>query len=360
MRIPLVPALMFSIVGAGLAQTRPAPAISHVPAAAVELFDGFWQQRLAINREVTIPHIMRQNEETGRVANFARAARRATGAYQGRRFNDTDVYKAIEAASYTLRRHPNPALDKQLDDLIALIAAAQESDGYLYPARTIDPKEPAPGAGPARWVHLNGSHELYNAGHLYEAAVAHFGNTGKRTLLDVAIKNANLVGSVFGPGKRRAVPGHQEIELALVRLGEASGNPRIPSSPSGFSTSAAGSTRPSRTPTARLRCTTTANTGRIIGRSSNRIARLVTPCARPTCTPAWPTSRSASIARRIAPRSSAVRRRHRQAPVRHRRYRRPQRHRVVRRRLRAAESNRATPKHVRRSVSNSGQCGCSG
>jgi uncharacterized protein len=225
MRIPLVPALMFSIVGAGLAQTRPAPAISHVPAAAVELLDGFWQQRLAINREVTIPHIMRQNDETGRVANFARAARRATGAYQGRRFNDTDVYKAIEAASYTLRRHPNPALDKQLDDLIALIAAAQESDGYLYPARTINPKEPAPGAGPARWVHLNGSHELYNAGHLYEAAVAHFANTGKRTLLDVAIKNADLVGSVFGPGKRRAVPGHQEIELALVRLGEASGNP---------------------------------------------------------------------------------------------------------------------------------------
>ncbi len=225
MRIPLVPALMVSIVGAGLAQTRPAPAIVQTPAASVELLDGFWQQRLAINREVTIPHIMRQNEVTGRVANFARAARRATGAYQGRRFNDTDVYKAIEAASYTLHRHPNPALDKQLDDLIALIAAAQEPDGYLYPARTINPKEPAPGAGPVRWVHLNGSHELYNAGHLYEAAVAHFANTGKRTLLDVAIKNADLVRSVFGPGKRTAVPGHQEIELALVRLGEASGNP---------------------------------------------------------------------------------------------------------------------------------------
>jgi DUF1680 family protein len=206
-----------------MTQPKPAAPIVPVPTKAVELLDGFWQQRLAINREVTIPHIMRQNEATGRVANFARAARRATGAYEGRRFNDTDVYKAIEAASYTLLTRPDPALEKQLDDLIATIAAAQEPDGYLYPARTIDPKNPAPGAGPARWVHLNGSHELYNAGHLYEAAVAHFQATGKRTLLDVAIRNANLVAAVFGPGKRRAVPGHQEIELALVRLAEATG-----------------------------------------------------------------------------------------------------------------------------------------
>jgi DUF1680 family protein len=205
------------------AQPRPGETIAPVPLRSVQLIEGFWQQRLAINRTITIPHIMRQNDATGRVANFARAARRATGPYEGRRFNDTDVYKAIEAASYSLIAHPDPALDRQLDDLIAVIAAAQEPDGYLYPARTIDPKNPAPGAGPARWVHENGSHELYNAGHLYEGAVAHFQATGKRTLLDVAIKNANLVRSVFGPDKRQAVPGHQEIELALVRLSEATG-----------------------------------------------------------------------------------------------------------------------------------------
>jgi uncharacterized protein len=205
------------------AQPRPNETIAQVPLRSVRLLEGFWQQRLEINRTVTIPHIMRQNDATGRVANFARAARRATGPYEGRRFNDTDVYKAIEAASYSLIAHPDPVLERQLDDLIAAIAAAQEPDGYLYPARTIDPKNPAPGAGPARWVHENGSHELYNAGHLYEAAVAHFQATGKRTLLDVAVKNATLVRSVFGPDLRHAVPGHQEIELALVRLSEATG-----------------------------------------------------------------------------------------------------------------------------------------
>ena len=210
-------------VAALTAQPKPNETIAPLPLTAVQLLDGFWQSRLATNRQVTIPHILKQNEATGRVANFARAARRAPGAYEGRRFNDTDVYKAIEAASYTLVQHPDPALERELDQLIALIAAAQEPDGYLYPARTIDPKNPAPGAGPARWLHLNGSHELYNAGHLYEAAVAHYQATGRRSLLDVAIKNADLVRSVFGPDRRRAVPGHQEIELALVRLADATG-----------------------------------------------------------------------------------------------------------------------------------------
>lgn len=214
-----------TIAAGAIAQAPPRAPIVQVPQRSVTLLEGFWQKRLDVNRTVTIPHLMRQNEATGRVANFARAARRAAGAYEGRRFNDTDVYKAIEAASYALIDRPDPALDRQLDDLIAVIAAAQEPDGYLYPARTIDPKHPAPGAGPARWVHLNGSHELYNAGHLYEAAVAHFQATGKRSLLDVAIRNATLVRSVFGPDKRRAVPGHEEIELALVRLADATGTP---------------------------------------------------------------------------------------------------------------------------------------
>jgi len=200
--------------------------IRPVPLTAVEVTDGFWAARMETNRTVTIPHVMRENEETGRVANFEKAVGLKEGPYEGRRFNDTDLYKIIEAASYSLARHPDPALDRQLDDLIALIAKAQEPDGYLFPARTIDPANPAPGVGPERWVNLNGSHELYNFGHLYEAAVAHYQATGKRSLLDVAVKNADLVASVFGPQARRSIPGHEEIEVGLVKLYRTTGNDR--------------------------------------------------------------------------------------------------------------------------------------
>ena len=168
----------------------------------VRLTDDFWRPRLETNRTVTIPHIFRENRETGRVANFERAAGRLAGQaeepYEGRRFNDTDVYKAIEAASYALAESPAgdqaSALRAQVDDLVRLIAAAQEPDGYLVPARTIDPEHPAAGLGPERWIHVSaGSHELYDAGHLIEAAVAHWRATGDRTLLDVAIRFADRI-----------------------------------------------------------------------------------------------------------------------------------------------------------------------
>jgi uncharacterized protein len=119
---------------------------------------------------------------------------------------------------------PDPGLSTRLDALIELIAGSQQKDGYLMPARTIDPAHPAPGLGPERWAYENGSHELYNAGHLYEAAVAHFEATGKRTLLDVAIKNADLVAATFGPKGRQEVPGHEEIEIGLVKMYRATGN----------------------------------------------------------------------------------------------------------------------------------------
>jgi DUF1680 family protein len=192
--------------------------IRPVPMKDVTIDDEFWRPRLEITRTVSIPHIMRQNEETGRVANFLKAAGKMKGPYQGRRYNDTDVYKTIEAASYSLALVPDPTLERKLDEIIAAIAAAQEHDGYLYTARTVDPKNPPPGAGPERWSYLHTSHELYNAGHLYEAAIAHFQATGKRTLLDVAIKNADLICRTFGPGRRLETSGHQEIELALVKL----------------------------------------------------------------------------------------------------------------------------------------------
>ena len=201
--------------------------IRPVPLDQVQVTGGFWRPRLETNRTITIPHILQQNETTGRVDNLRRGARKLAGEYQGRRFNDTDVYKVIEAAAYTLVSHPDPALSTRLDELIALIAASQQPDGYVFPARTINPVKPAAGVGTQRFIHENtGSHELYNFGHLYEAAVAHAAATKKRTLMDVAVRNADLVRKTFGPAARRDAPGHQEIELALVRLYQATNDRR--------------------------------------------------------------------------------------------------------------------------------------
>ncbi len=184
----------------------------------VHLTDGFWAPRLETNRTVSIPYAFKMNEETGRVDNFRKAAGFIKGPHTGRRFNDTDIYKAIEGASYSLSVHPDAELEGRIDDLVDLIGKAQEEDGYLYTARTIDPANPAPGAGPERWYHLNGSHELYNSGHMFEAAVAHFVATGKRTFFDIALRNADLLVRTFGPGKKRDIPGHQEIEIGLAKL----------------------------------------------------------------------------------------------------------------------------------------------
>jgi DUF1680 family protein len=198
--------------------------ITPVPFTQVKVADAFWLPRIEKNRAVTLPFLFRKNEETGRLDNFAIAGGLIKGKYRGERYNDTDVYKPIEGASYSLMAHPDPELERALDEMIVKIAAAQEPDGYLFTARTCDPAHPQPGIGPERWVEETVSHELYNAGHLYEAAVAHFLATGKRSLLDVAIRNADLVTSVFGPDKRHGFPGHQEIELALIKLYRVTGN----------------------------------------------------------------------------------------------------------------------------------------
>lgn len=200
--------------------------IRAVPFYDVSVNDGFWAPRLERNRLVSIPHIMRENERTGRVANFEKAAGLAKGDYEGRRFNDSDVYKTIEAASYALKTHPDPALESQLARLVDLIARSQMPDGYLYPARTLGATPPVPGIGPERWVNLNGSHELYNAGHLYEAALAWQLATGRADLMQVALKNAALVEHDFGPTSRKAAPGHEEIELALVKMYRQTGDER--------------------------------------------------------------------------------------------------------------------------------------
>ncbi len=195
---------------------------------------GFWLPRFETNRLVTVWTDFRKSEETGRINNFIAAGKRDWGAFKGIPFDDSDVFKIIEGAAYTLSTHPDPKLEKYLDDLIAHIARAQEPDGYLYTARTLgftykkDGKTDFGMMGPTRWSLCAASHELYNVGHMYEAAVAYYQVTGKRKLLDVAIRSADLVDRVFGPGatQLKAVPGHEEIELALCKLYRATGEER--------------------------------------------------------------------------------------------------------------------------------------
>ncbi len=200
--------------------------ITAVPFTDVTLTDDFWTKRIETNRTVTIPFGFKKCEEEGRIRNFARAGGLLDGKYEGKMpFDDTDVYKIIEGASYSLAIHPDKELDKYVDGIIEKIAAAQEEDGYLCTWKTINPdKTPANWVEPGpRWHNLGASHELYNAGHLYEAAYAHYKATGKTNFLNVALKNADLICETFGPGKKLDVPGHQIIETGLVKLYLATG-----------------------------------------------------------------------------------------------------------------------------------------
>ncbi len=204
--------------------------ISTIPFTQVTINDQFWAPRIEINRTVTVPYDFQKCEETGRNANFAKAAGLMDGPHEGIFFNDSDVFKVIEGAAYSLMLHPDPDLDAYLDKLIAWIAASQEQDGYLYTARTIAERNgtvdqlPDDREGKTRYANLRVSHELYNIGHMYEAAVAHYQATGKRSLLDVALKSADHVVATFGPDKKRDVPGHQEIEIGLTKLYLLTGN----------------------------------------------------------------------------------------------------------------------------------------
>jgi uncharacterized protein len=220
-------AVIFSLpsFAAGLAP-RDYP-VHPVPLTAVHLDDAFWTPRLETNRTVTIPHAFGQCQASGRMDNFKRAAAVLRGeAIASRKppgfpFDDTDPYKVLEGASYALAVRPDPKLSAYLDSLIAEFAAAQEPDGYLYTARTIDPKHPHPWAGTNRWVNEEKlSHELYNAGHLFEAAAAHYQATGKTNLLNVALREADLIYKTFGSDTNQLHlwPGHEIIEMGLVKL----------------------------------------------------------------------------------------------------------------------------------------------
>lgn len=193
--------------------------IQPVPFTQVHMNEGFWFNRMETNRTVTIPYAIKMNETTGRVTNLEIAAGLKTGEYCTRYpFDDTDIYKVIEGASYSLMLKPDIDLEKKLDELIDIIAKAQEPDGYLYSARTGKSERMKKSIGKERWSNLQWSHELYNAGHMYEAAVAHYMATKKRSFLNIALKNADLIANDFGPGKVQLPPGHQEVELGLVKL----------------------------------------------------------------------------------------------------------------------------------------------
>jgi hypothetical protein len=238
--MPLRPILSV-LLAAALGQSLPAADYPYqpVPFTAVRVTGGFWQAKQEVNRAVTVPFALKQCEESGRLKNFDLAAevmrRRAAGEknFQVKPptiypFDDTDAYKAIEGAAYVLSMQPDAALEKQLDDWIARIAAAQEPDGYLYTFRTMHPDTPGHNwVGQERWdLDPKLSHELYNAGHLYEAGVAYFQATGKRTLLDVCLRNAELLWRTFGEGRRRLAPGHEIVEMGLVKLYRVTNDPR--------------------------------------------------------------------------------------------------------------------------------------
>ncbi len=212
-------------VQAASKSTKTTP-IVEVPFTKVHLNDQFWSPRIEINRTVSIPSAFRECEKNGRFDNFAIAGGLMKGEHRGDfSFDDTDPYKVIEGASYSLAVHYDAKLDHYLDSVIAIIAAAQEPDGYLTTCVTNKCYRLSGWWGRSKWEKIN-SHELYNSGHMIESAVAHYLATGKRTFLNVAIKNADLVCKTFGPneGQIHRPGGHPIIEMALCKLYKVTGN----------------------------------------------------------------------------------------------------------------------------------------
>lgn len=222
---PFILFISFTMMLVANAQQKDYP-IQALDFTKVKLQDRFWMPRIETNRLVTIPASFARCESTGRVNNFLMAATK-TGKFCTRYpFDDTDIYKTIEGASFSLAMNYDAKLDAYVDSMIHIIANAQEPDGYLYTARTIDKVNVNPFFGKERWEkEREHSHELYNAGHLYEAAAAHYLATKKTSLLNIALKNADLVCSVFGADKRHVAPGHEIIEMGLVKLYRITGKP---------------------------------------------------------------------------------------------------------------------------------------
>jgi len=228
MKVTLRPILLG--IAAGLfihcsAENKSQERIKQVSFSDVHFTDIFWAPRLEINRTISIPSAFKECEKNGRFDNFALAGGLIKGEHKGDfSFDDTDPYKIIEGASYSLAVKYDKKLDAYLDSVINLIRAAQEPDGYLTTCVTNKCTRLSGWWGNARWEKIN-SHELYNCGHLYEAAVAHYQATGKKSLLNVAIKNADLICTVFGPnaGQIHRPSGHPIVEMALAKLYKITG-----------------------------------------------------------------------------------------------------------------------------------------
>lgn len=222
----VISALLFSMIGGGVYAQKESKAhgypIDPVPFTSVKVTDSFWGQRLKASREVTIPLAFSKCEETGRYKNFEMAAHPSDdNKVTGYSFDDTDVYKTIEGASYLLQTYPDKKLKKYIDSVLVIVAAAQEPDGYLYTSRTMNPKHPHEWAGSKRWEKVEDlSHEFYNLGHMVEGAIAHYQATGQRNFLDIAIRYADCVCREIGdgPDQQVRVPGHQIAEMALAKL----------------------------------------------------------------------------------------------------------------------------------------------
>jgi len=205
---------------------KPDYPIHGVPFYEVKINDQFWLPKIETNRTVTIPASFAKCKEMGRMDNFLIAGGKMEGKVKGKMpFDDTDVYKIIEGAAYSMTVTPDPKLDHYVDSIISIIKIGQEADGYLTTYKTIDTTySPADWCAPAgRWHNEQCSHELYNSGHMFEAAAAHYRATGKTNFLDIATKNADLLLKVFGEGKNPGVPGHQIVETGLIKLYQVTG-----------------------------------------------------------------------------------------------------------------------------------------
>lgn len=227
-QLTILAAIACSLLPASSQPSKGYP-ITPVPFTSVKVTPGtFWGQRLEASRKVTIPLAFSKCEETDRYTNFSNAAKHLQdpskvfdikkGTFP---FDDTDPYKTIEGASYILQTYPDKALASYIDSVLNVIASAQEPDGYLYTARTQNPEHPHDWSGAKRWsAEEQGSHELYNLGHMVEAAIAHYQATKSRKFLDIAIRFADLVCKEVGPnpGQACVVPGHQIAEMALAKL----------------------------------------------------------------------------------------------------------------------------------------------
>ncbi|WP_276893924.1 beta-L-arabinofuranosidase domain-containing protein [Hallella bergensis] len=233
MKRKIITLLTAMIATAGMAQkSNGGYPITPVPFTAVKVAsNSFWGQRLETSRQVTVPLAFSKCESEGRYKNFERAAHPSdsydVSKLMGLSFDDTDPYKTIEGASYILQTYPDKKLKQYIDSVLDIIGSAQESDGYLYTARTQNPKKPHHWAGDKRWSKVEDlSHELYNLGHMVEGAVAHWQATGSRKFLDIAIRYADCVVREVGPnpGQACVVPGHQIAEMALCKLYLATGN----------------------------------------------------------------------------------------------------------------------------------------